>query len=47
MQIRPNRVTQIVRAKRIHKSLGTKVAARYLALRGWSIEAARYILLGV
>jgi hypothetical protein len=47
MQIRQNRVTQIVRAKRIHKSLGTKVAARYLALRGWSIEAARYILLGV
>jgi len=47
MQIRTNRVTQIVRAKRIHKSLGTRVAARYLALRGWSIEAAVYILLGV
>ena len=47
MQIRTNRVAHIIRAKRIHKSLGTRVAARYLALRGWSIEAARYILLGV
>jgi hypothetical protein len=37
---------EIVRAVTIRKSLGTRVAARYLALRGWSIEAALYVLLG-
>lgn len=39
--------TQIEQSRRIGKSLGYKVAARYLALRGWSLEAARWILLGV
>ena len=39
--------TQIEQARAIHKTLGTYTAARYLALRGWSLEAARYILLGV
>lgn len=38
--------SEIVRAQRINKSLGTFTAARYLAKRGWSIEAAQYILLG-
>lgn len=31
----------------IRKSLGTYTAARYLAKRGWSVEAALFILLGV
>lgn len=39
-------VSQITQAQRINKSLGTRVAARYLALRGWSIDAALWILLG-
>lgn len=38
--------TEITQARSIQKSLGTKVAARYLAKREWSIEAALYILLG-
>lgn len=37
---------QIKRALVIGASLGVKVAARYLALRGWSLEAALYVLLG-
>jgi len=37
---------EIKRALVIGASLGTRVAARYLALRGWSIEAALYVLLG-
>lgn len=37
-------VAHIIRAQRINKSLGTRVAARYLALRGWSLEAALWIL---
>ena len=40
-------VDQLVRAKRIQKSLGVYIAARDLTIRGWSLEAARYILLGV
>lgn len=38
--------SHIPRARNIAKSLGYKVAGRYLARRGWSIEAARWILLG-
>jgi len=38
---------QLRRAQHINKTLGTWVAARYMARRGWSLEAARYILLGV
>jgi hypothetical protein len=40
-------VSQITRARMISRSLGFYVAARYLALRGWSLDAARFILLGV
>lgn len=36
----------IRKARGIAKSLGYKVAARYMAKRGWSIEAALYVLLG-
>jgi len=41
-----DRQYQIVRAQRISKSLGFYTAARYMCIRGWSIEAARYVLLG-
>ena len=37
---------QINRARVIGASLGTRVAARYMYLRGWSLEAALYVLLG-
>lgn len=39
-----NNVTQIERARIIKRTLGTRVAARYMALRGWSIEAAVHTL---
>lgn len=35
------------RARMIAKSLGMFTAARYLYRRGYSVEAARWILLGV
>jgi len=35
---------QIARAMLIKKSLGTLVAARYMRRRGWSIEAALFVL---
>jgi hypothetical protein len=38
---------QLRRAQHIKKTLGVWVAARFMAKRGWSIEAARYVLLGV
>jgi len=38
---------QLRRAQHIRKTLGTWVAARYMYKRGWSLEAARFILLGV
>lgn len=37
---------QIKRARVIKRTLGARVAARYLALRGWSLEAALWIILG-
>lgn len=37
-------VTQLERAKIIKRTLGTFVAARYMALRGWSVESAVYTL---
>ena len=37
----------VKRAQAIKKSLGMKVAARYLKKRGVSLEMAVYILLGV
>ncbi len=36
----------IVQAKSIRKSLGVAVAAKYLKNRGFSVEAALFILLG-
>lgn len=36
---------QIARARQIARTLGFYVAARYLARREWSIEAALWILL--
>ena len=38
--------SHITRAKSIAKTLGIRLAARYLAKRGWSLEAALWILLG-
>jgi hypothetical protein len=38
--------TQIEQARKIGKSLGYYTAGRYLAIRGWSIEAALFELLG-
>lgn len=35
---------QIKRARSIARSLGYKVAARYLKRRGWSLEATLWIL---
>lgn len=40
-------VTQIERARVIKRTLGVKVAARYMALRRWPVEAALYVLVGV
>jgi hypothetical protein len=39
--------TPIERARNIQRTLGTRPAAAYLRNRGWSLEATRYILLGV
>jgi hypothetical protein len=41
-----NRVTEIERARKIAATLGVYTAAKYLNNRGWSLEAAQYILLG-
>ncbi len=38
---------EIRRAQVIQRTLGTFRAARYLFLRGWSLEAARWALLKV
>jgi hypothetical protein len=38
--------TPIEQARFIAATLGVYTAAKYLANRGWSIEAATYILLG-
>jgi hypothetical protein len=38
-------IVQIQRAKCLTRTLGFYIAARYLAKRGWSIEAACWILL--
>jgi hypothetical protein len=43
---RRDAVAQIERARKIKRSLGIAVAARYLKKRGWSLEATHYILLG-
>jgi hypothetical protein len=36
--------SEIARARTIARSLGPSVAARYLRKRGWSLEAAFWIL---
>lgn len=41
------KLLEIRKARNIAKSLGTFTAARYLAKRDWSLEAALFILLGV
>lgn len=38
------RCEQVQRARTIARSLGPFTAARYLYLRGWSLEAALYII---
>lgn len=38
--------THIEQARHIAATLGVYTAAKYLANRGWSLEAASYILLG-
>lgn len=35
---------ELIRAKIIKRTLGTFTAARYLALRGWSLEASMWTL---
>ena len=42
-----NNVSQPERARIIKRTLGLKVAAKSLKNRGWSVEAALFILLGV
>jgi len=37
-------ISQINRARHIRRTLGAYVAARFLAKRGWSLEAALWIL---
>lgn len=39
-------MSQIERARHTKRTLGTHCAARFLCKRGWSIEAALFILLG-
>lgn len=41
-----NNVSQMERARIIKRTLGVKVAARYMAIRGWSVEAAVFTLCG-
>ncbi len=42
-----NNITEIERARKIAKTLGIYTAARYLAMRNWSLDASRFVLLGV
>lgn len=39
--------TDLDRAKRIHRTLGLRPAAGFMRNRGWSLESALYILLGI
>lgn len=41
-----NNVSQIERARVIKRTLGVRVAARYMAVRGWSVESAVFVLTG-
>lgn len=40
-------MSKIERARHIRRTLGTFRAARFMAKRGFSVEAARWVLLGV
>ena len=42
-----DRQKELRKAKQIRDTLGVWVAARFMCKRGWSLEAARHILLGV
>ncbi len=42
-----NNITEIERARIILRTLGVKVAARYLAVRNWTLDAALFVLFGV
>jgi hypothetical protein len=42
-----NRFDQVTIAKRVARTLGYRVAAKYLRNQGWSLDAAIYILLGI
>lgn len=37
---------QLIKAKFIQRTLGNRVAAGYMRNRGWSVEAAIWVLLG-
>lgn len=41
-----NGVTECERARIIRRTLGVTVAAKYLRNRGWSVQAASFILFG-
>lgn len=40
------KIEQIKKAKNLKKTLGTRAAAGYLRNRGWSLEAALFIIVG-
>jgi len=44
--MRAHNVNELTSALRIKRTLGVRVAARYLAKRQWSIEAALWLLCG-
>jgi hypothetical protein len=39
--------TQFTRARQIMRTLGIKTAARYMSIRGYSVECSMFELLGV
>lgn len=43
---RKKNVQELQRARIIARTLGLRIAARYMQKRGWSFEAAHYNLLG-
>ena len=44
--MRAHNVNELTSALRIKRTLGVRVAARYMFKRNWSIDAALWILLG-
>jgi len=45
-EMRAHNVAELTSALRIKRTLGVRVAARYMQKRGWSIEAALWTLCG-